>query len=67
MENSHCFNCKNYDESRQGNHYCSAFPSGEGIPQSILKDEVMHTSKVPNQVGDFVYEPMEEEKQRRAG
>jgi hypothetical protein len=67
MENSHCLNCQNFTESRGDKHFCAAFPKGNGIPQSIWEDKDMHNEHVQGQVGDYVYEPVEESRQRKTG
>lgn len=40
--------------------FCTAFP--EGIPREVLSEEVLHFNKMENQIGDFVFEPIEHEK-----
>lgn len=55
MINSNCTNCIHYI----GDLKCAAFPLG--IPNSILMDAEPHTEPLPDQIGDIVYEPMDDE------
>ncbi len=40
-------------------HACPAFP--EGVPEEITYGDNRHLTKHKDQVGDYVYEPAEEE------
>lgn len=52
MEITLCNICKNY----LGDLTCQAFPNG--IPNEILQGENNHSSPLPNQNNDIVFEPI---------
>lgn len=49
-----CGTCVHYRFFKQIN--CEAFP--DGIPEDIILGTNRHTEVMPEQVNDFVYEPM---------
>ncbi len=48
-----CSTCKHFE--RFENVLCKAFP--EGIPEEIVDGSNPHTSIIPGQANDFVYDP----------
>lgn len=50
LESPQCMTCKHKDD---GEIMCPAFPFG--IPDNILRNEILHTSILDEQFGDFVY------------
>ena len=50
QEITQCMKCKNHINKDK----CKAFP--KGIPKDIFFDEIEHDHKLPNQIGDYVYE-----------
>jgi len=55
---SNCLECKNFIHNKK--FTCKAFP--EGIPDNILFNKKIHNKKIKGQTGDYIYEPIEEEK-----
>lgn len=54
-----CNNCKHY----QSRLNCKAFPLPKTIPDEILTGEKVHNSVLPGQTGDFIFQPIETNKQ----
>lgn len=52
MTIANCLTCKNYIDDMK----CVAFP--DGIPDEIVDGENAHTSPLPTQENDIVYEPV---------
>lgn len=50
-DNHNCFSCKHFRTIRGG---CDAFP--DGIPMEITEEGDPHTSPLPGQGNDIVYE-----------
>ncbi len=54
-----CFDCKHF--SNEFGLKCQAFP--KGIPDEILQGENDHTTPLPDQGNDIVFEPIENDHQ----
>jgi len=52
-----CMKCKNYLRDDFDGLNCNAFP--KGIPDEILFGENDHTTPLPDQGNDIVFEPIE--------
>ncbi len=61
---SPCPDCKHFDFKRAeqtGEWVCSAFP--EGIPEEIVQGRSRHPSALPDQVGEYVFDPIEDDEE----
>ncbi|GAB3550211.1 hypothetical protein [Spirosoma fluminis] len=59
MVNVVCFLCKHTVQPKGDEMECHAFPNG--IPRSVITGEREHFSVLPDQTGDYVFEPADPE------
>jgi len=56
-----CTKCIHWDKYNWNEFSCQAFP--KGIPDEILQGENDHTTPLPDQGNDIVFEPIENDHQ----
>lgn len=48
---SQCSVCRHFDPSRRDGDFCTAYPTGTGIPQAIVLNQLDHTRPISGDHG----------------